>query len=260
MGANNQLAGMDVMGNSWTQGGTWSFSSIPYVLRSGNVSFQVGAPLTIAPGVVVKLANGILLDSEDKLTAVGTSTAPIVFTSLKDDTVGGDTNNDGNASSPAPGDWGMLLVRSLSASNSQIAYAQLRYGGSYPGFNADLAIFSSTGVVVNNCQISSSSVDGILVQRGGSALVSGSTIQFNAASGIDAPDGSVGAMNLQNNLFQGNASFGAALAGAATITGNVFDGNPGAGINFQGAAGAPAFKNNLFKNNGAVIRISNPNI
>ena len=47
---------------------------------------------------------------------------PVYFTSLKDDTVGGDTNNDGTATAPAKGDWGQLYV--TSGGRLEMTYAE----------------------------------------------------------------------------------------------------------------------------------------
>jgi hypothetical protein len=59
----------------------------------------------------------------------GENGAPVVLTSLLDDVYGGDTNNDGNASTPAPGNWGGIWF--LSGSQGQLNYLVARYGGHY---------------------------------------------------------------------------------------------------------------------------------
>src|SRR5205085_8393501 len=48
----------------------------------------------------------------------GTVNNPVVVTSLKDDSYGGDTNSDGNTTSPAPGDWNGVYFGPMSSGNS----------------------------------------------------------------------------------------------------------------------------------------------
>ena len=66
--------------------------------------------LTFAPGVVVKFGGGCWLRVHGDLIAEGTSDAQIVFTSIKDDFYGGDTNEDEDATAPAKDDWGNILI------------------------------------------------------------------------------------------------------------------------------------------------------
>ena len=78
---------------------------------TGNIEVSAGATLTVDPGAIVKFDPnlGLTIDAGAKLVANGTQAQPIVFTSIKDDANGGDTNGDGNATSPAAGVWSQIL-------------------------------------------------------------------------------------------------------------------------------------------------------
>jgi hypothetical protein len=88
-----------------TQDETWTSDST-YVADEP-VVVPEGRTLTITRGAVVKNteAGAIVVESGGTLNILGTNDAPVVITSSKDDTLGGDTNTDG-AFSGRPGDYG----------------------------------------------------------------------------------------------------------------------------------------------------------
>jgi hypothetical protein len=83
----------------------------PVYTVTGTAVVLSGVTLTIAPEAILKFnaGAGIRIQTGATLSAVGTLAQPIYFTSIKDDSVGGDTNGDGNVTLPA-GNWGSNRV------------------------------------------------------------------------------------------------------------------------------------------------------
>ena len=88
--------------------GTLTNPGCPYICEAG---WNPGTTLTIDEGTVIKSANVLNVYG---LRTYGTSEQPVIFTSLWDDSYGGDTNVDG-PSSGSIGDWpGIAISSSLS--------------------------------------------------------------------------------------------------------------------------------------------------
>ena len=94
---------------------------------TGNLSVSAGQTLTVQAGAIVKFS-GHLFTVDGTLDVNGTAGSPVIFTSIHDDSAGGDTNGNGNATAPGPDQWYGISLSS-SAGASTLDFASIRYTG-----------------------------------------------------------------------------------------------------------------------------------
>ena len=138
-----------IITNDITESTTWSGDSV-YLIKAWD--FYVENTLTIQAGTVVKFhpteGPSMALSGSGTIIARATSSKPIVFTSYKDDSKGGDTNGDGDATSPAPKDWGNISTNGMNGSIFE--YCEFYYGGN-SSYSTTLAIEAGSIGTVENC-------------------------------------------------------------------------------------------------------------
>jgi len=120
----------------------------PSIIFDSTVTVASGATLTIEAGSTLKFSSGARLVVNGDLDIRGTLDAPVILTSYRDDEAGGDTNGDGEASSPAANDWGGIDVNSSATAN--LENVEVRYASKAIDADAQYANVTLRNVVLRN--------------------------------------------------------------------------------------------------------------
>jgi len=223
----------------------WPASHGPYII-DGGLTVDTSATLTIEPGAVTKFEEfgRLRVEGGGTLRAEGMAQDSVVFTSIRDDAYGGDTNGDGSETSPSKGDWDKIEFR--RGSEGTFDHAVVRYGG---GQDRDVGF-------LNN----------MIVLRGSSPTITDSRIAGSGRDGMyvigDDPYGEPQSVapTIKDNRFEANASDGLAVdRGGGTVQNNVFVGNGRAASVTQSdgqSSPAPTFERNVIEENEAGVRLS----
>jgi len=143
--------------------------------------------LTLAAGTIIKNDSGGALHVDGTLIANGTQEHPVVFTSLKDDEFGGDTNGDGDTTRPAAGDWTGIFLSGVAGADGigQFTYARVLYGGNSAGdAQANVYFYSSDEGYFLNSVSQYSATMGLRFVSAADITVRSSWITHNAGYGI----------------------------------------------------------------------------
>jgi hypothetical protein len=134
---------------------TWHADAVPLIVLTCDLKIPEDKELRLGNGVVVKAAGNASLQVEGTLEATGTSAEPVIFTSIRDDSAGGDTNGDGGATEPQAGDWGGITV-SGEGSSILLDHGAVRYGqGETPGGGTRYSVWvdETPSTIIRNSEV-----------------------------------------------------------------------------------------------------------
>ncbi len=182
----------------------WTTADSPYWVQN-RLKVAAGVRLTIEPGVVVKIGNSSdrygQISVDGQLVVRGSSAAPVVFTSHRDDSIGGDTNGDGAATSPAPGDWYHIYFSDSAKVQSVIDRARILYGAYGSG---------------HVCSTYAS----VTAAAGSSLSLTNSDLQHSQYAGVNVSSGAAD-VRVANNRFSDSGC--GAVAWTGSFSDNVFE-------------------------------------
>ncbi|SNS53432.1 hypothetical protein SAMN05421640_0559 [Ekhidna lutea] len=231
--------------NNITANTTWSADSV-YVL-TGRIAVEAGSTLTIEAGTIIKgqagtgaNATALIIARGATINAQGTSSAPIIMTSVADEIEPGQIDSP-NLSDDVDGLWGGLIVlgnATISVSGDAestniegipatdanglyggtanndnsgvITYVSVRHGGSNIGEGNEINGITfggvGSGTTVNHIEVVANQDDGVEF-FGGAVNVNHVLVWNNGDDAIDTDQGYVGTINNGLIINPGDKAF-----------------------------------------------------
>jgi hypothetical protein len=260
-----------------TLSASWAlpYSGLPVVVNS-RLTVPEGITLSLAAGTVLKFEDDGLLEVNGSLTAAGTSSSPVTFTSIKDNSVGGET--DGEESTPSAGEWrgitasvgsGAKTGPSVSLEHATVSYAEyfdtseaasvsltnsrfVRGGGTTCCGYDGVSVSGSGPINVSNDtfvglahSVSGYYSAGLSVSQNGSGGSATTTVSGNTLENMDSTAVTVtskGPITVQNNKVVGGTGDAFQLSSGAlnpaSITGNTSSGDKQNALSVEGTLSA----------------------
>ncbi|NCC36384.1 MAG: right-handed parallel beta-helix repeat-containing protein, partial [Chloroflexia bacterium] len=213
-----------------TQPVTWNLNPAYSFFVSSDIVVDATGELDILPGTVVKFEQLRAIFVDGILRAEGTAENPIYFTDWRDDTVGGDANNNGTANGPAANWWRWINVR--NAGTASFSYAHIAYAG----WNDTVGLRKSgTGDLdIQHTTIRHNNGDGLRVVENTGSVTLTNTLLVSNTTGLRLI--SAGPVSGQGNSFSQNSAYGILqdINDNFGYTGNTFTGNGTAAVGING--------------------------
>lgn len=174
------------------------------LVSTSNLDVASGDSLVVKPGTMMKLSSGHYLYNRGTMLSVGEVDKKIVFTSIKDDTYGGNTNGDTTNVVPSPGDWNGIRMYDQSSDSSIIKNTIIRYAN-------DNLYFYGSDALVDSSAFSYANNSGIYINNSSNPTVRSSDLHDNRYGSY---------INSGNPVYQLNNIYDNEYAGLVNRTSN----------------------------------------
>lgn len=244
-------------------------SSGAYMFHSYFYSKAVSAndTLVIEPGVIIKMGykhgdgfSGSYMDfnvENGLLIAKGTAEKPIIFTSWRDESAGGDTDAADDTVSAKRYDWDALSLYLSNKDNhnteeSVLEHVELRYGGDALYLSMNNATFTHS---ISNVKVHNAYNTGILLDYGRYTIADSEVINSERYDGIQARVGNTD-LTVRNSVIRGNGRYGIHGYGPSygsfirEVSNSVIENNGADGIYNTDSPSPATIQNNKVRGNG----------